>query len=65
VGASNAERTCYSVTWLESMYSEGARQFAYLLSQLTIGVGRDMPGIIALRYCDPVISAPEQVLCIV
>ena len=47
------------------MEFEGRREFAYQFSQLTEGIGSDVPGLIGLRYCDPVVCSPQQILRVV
>jgi hypothetical protein len=47
------------------MEFEGRSEFAYQLSQLTIGVRSDMPGLVELRYRNPIIDAPQQVFRVI
>ena len=44
---------------------EGRSEFAYQFSQLTIGIRRDVLSLVELRYCDPVVGAPQQVLRVI
>ena len=58
-------RTCDSVPGLQSMELEGRSEFAHQFSQLTEGIRSDVPGLIGLRYCNPVVGAPQQVLRVI
>jgi hypothetical protein len=47
------------------MEFEGRSEFAYQLSQLTIGIRSDVFGLVELRYRDPIVDAPQQVFRII
>lgn len=47
------------------MVSEGRSELAYQFSQLTIGIRRDVSGLVELRYRDPLVSTPQQVFCVI
>jgi hypothetical protein len=47
------------------MELEGRSEFAHQFSQLTIGIRSDVPGLVELRYRDPIVDAPQQVFCVI
>lgn len=47
------------------MEFEGRSEFAYQFSQLAVGIRSDMPGLVGLRYRNPVVCAPQQVLRVI
>jgi hypothetical protein len=47
------------------MEFEGRSEFAYQLSQLTIGIRSDVFGLVELRYRDPIVDTPQQVFRII
>jgi hypothetical protein len=47
------------------MEFEGRSELAYQFSQLAVGIRGDVPSLIGLRYCDPVVGAPQQVLRVI
>jgi hypothetical protein len=47
------------------MEFEGSSELAYQLSRLAVGIRGDVAGLIGFRYCDPVVGAPQHVLCVI
>jgi hypothetical protein len=47
------------------MELEGRSEFAYQFSQVTIGIRSDVPGLVELRYRDPIVDAPQQVFRVI
>ena len=47
------------------MEFEGRSKFAYQFSQITEGIRSDVPSLIGLRYRDPVVGTPQQVLRVI
>ena len=41
------------------MEFEGRSELAHQFSQLTEGIRSDVPGLISLRYGDPIVGAPQ------